>query len=88
MYGEVGRSPQGANLRTLGVYFPLLYQKFDWDLAVEYNHRSGELPLVNMVSMKKVGKDLAARAFVTRTSRDTIVGLGATLRFGNKGGSK
>jgi hypothetical protein len=88
MYGEMGRRPTGEQIRTLGVYFPWLYQKYDIDMALEYNHRQGDLPSTSFVVQKPVKKDLNARIFATRTSRDTLLGLGATVRFGNNTGGK
>jgi hypothetical protein len=36
LYGELGRDTWGRDLRTLGAYFPALYQKYDLDLFLEY----------------------------------------------------
>jgi FecR protein len=84
LYGEAGKNAQKQRIQTLGVYFPLFFQQYDCDLAVEYNHRQGDLPLTTIIAQKKIKQNTTVRGFVTRTSRETIIGLGGTLRFGGK----
>ena len=40
LYGELGRDTWGRDVRTLGTYFPALYQKYDLDLFLEYSDLS------------------------------------------------
>jgi hypothetical protein len=82
MYGEAGQNAQKQRIQTLGIYFPWFFQQYDCDLAVEYNHRQGDLPLTTVIAQKKIKQNTTMRGFVTRTSRETIIGLGGTLRFG------
>jgi hypothetical protein len=90
IYGEAGETAQQKAIRTMGVYFPGLYQKYDIDIALEYNHRQGESPISTLVAQKQIAPHATARAFVTRAKNDTIIGLGGTFRFGgnDKGGHK
>jgi FecR protein len=85
IYGEAGKNANHQDIRTLGLYFPSLYQKYDLDIALEYNHRQGEPATSTLVAQKKVKSNATARVFVTRVSNDTILGLGGTFRFGNTG---
>jgi hypothetical protein len=79
LYGEAGRGPDRAQLQSVGIYFPQLFQSSGADVFLEYNRHAGVGRGMTLTAVHQNDNGSAARVFL---QRGDLPGLRGQWRFG------